>query len=150
MKREGLGTILIMMFLFTACARKQGTDVQARLEEAFQQAMSGVTLVGHSMGPKSEGVAGEERYVIEKVSKLRGDTWLIHTRIQFGTHDIPVPLPVSIKWAGDTPMISLTDLTIPGLGTYTARVLFYRDQYAGTWSSKDHGGQVFGKIVRQR
>src|SRR6185295_13350793 len=150
MKSEALPTILIAMFLFTACARKPATDVQARLEETFQQAMSGVTLVGHSMGPKDEGVAGEERYVIEKVSKLRGDTWLIHTRIQFGTHDIPVPLPVSIKWAGDTPMISLTDLTIPGLGTYTARVLFYRDQYAGTWSSKDHGGQVFGKIVRQQ
>ena len=150
MKREGLGTILITMLLFTGCARKPSTDVQARLEEAFQQAMSGVTLVGHSMGPKSEGVAGEERYVIEKVSKLGGDTWLMHARIQYGTHDIPVPLPVTIKWAGDTPMISLTDLTIPGLGTFTARVLFYRDQYAGTWSSKDHGGQVFGKIVRKQ
>jgi hypothetical protein len=41
-------------------------------------------------------------------------------------------------------------LTIPALGTYTARVLLYEDQYAGTWSSKDHGGQVFGKIVRAR
>jgi hypothetical protein len=150
MKSEALVTILITMFLFTACARKPGADVQARLEETFRQSMSGVTLVGHSMGPKDEGVAGEERYVIEKVSKLGGDTWLMHARIQYGTHDIPVPLPVTIKWAGDTPMISLTDLTIPGLGTYTARVLFYRDQYAGTWSSKDHGGQVFGKIVRKR
>ena len=77
MKSEALVTILITMLLCTACARKPGADVQARLEEAFQQSMSGVTLVGHSMGPKDEGVAGEERYVIEKVSKLGGDTWLI-------------------------------------------------------------------------
>ena len=73
-----------------------------------------------------------------------------HVRIQYGSHDISVPLPVTIKWAGDTPVITITDMTIPGLGTYTARVLLYQDQYAGTWSSKDHGGQVFGRIVRQR
>ena len=42
------------------------------------------------------------------------------------------------------PLITLTDLAIPGMGTYTARVILYRDQYAGTWSGKDHGGQIFG------
>ncbi|PYT28934.1 MAG: hypothetical protein DMG58_17420 [Acidobacteria bacterium] len=141
---------VILLFLYAACARKPGVDVQADLEQKFQQMMSGVTLIGHSANLKDESTSGEEKYVIEKVSKLRGDTWLFHVRIQYGSHDIPVPLPVTIKWAGDTPVITLTNLTIPGLGTYTARVLLYQDQYAGTWSSTDHGGQVFGKIVRQR
>ena len=140
----------ILLFLCAACARKPSIDVQADLEQKFQQMMSGVTLIGHSASLKGESTAGEEKYVIEKVSKLRGDTWLFHVRIQYGSHDVPVPLPVTIKWAGDTPVITLTNLTIPGLGTYTARVLLYQNQYAGTWSSKDHGGQVFGKIVRQR
>jgi len=44
-------------------------------------------------------------------------------------------------------VITLTDLTRPGMGTYTARVLLYRDQYAGTWSGNNAGGQMFGKIV---
>ena len=70
--------------------------------------------------------------------------------MQCGGRDWPVPIPVLIKWAGDTPVITLTDLAIPGMGTYTARVVLYRDQYAGTWSGKDHGGQIFGKIVRNR
>jgi hypothetical protein len=112
--------------------------------------MSGATLVGHSTRTNKEGIFGEERYVIDKVSKVAGDTWLLQARIHYGSHDIPVPIPVAIKWAGDTPVITLTDLTIPGLGTYTARVLLYRDQYAGTWSARDHGGQLFGKIVRKR
>ena len=90
----------------------------------------------------------EEKYVIEKVSKLTGETWLIQSRLQYGGRDIPLPLPVVIKWAGDTPVLTLTDLSIPGMGTFTARILFYRDQYAGTWSAKDHGGQMFGRIVR--
>jgi hypothetical protein len=141
---------VILLFLYAACARKPSVDVQADLEQKFQQVMSGVTLIGHSASLKGGSTSGEEKYAIEKVSKLRGDTWLFHVRIQYGSHDVPVPLPVTIKWAGDTPVITLTDLTIPGLGTYTARVLLYQDQYAGTWSSKDHGGQVFGKIVRQR
>ncbi|HLW77392.1 MAG TPA: hypothetical protein VKS01_10410 [Bryobacteraceae bacterium] len=148
MKAALLSAILVC--LLTGCARKPSTDTQSDLEQKFQQMMSGVTLIGHSASLKDESVAGEEKYVIEKVSKLRGETWLFHVRIQYGAHDIPVPLPVTIKWAGDTPVITITDLTIPGLGTYTARVLLYQDQYAGTWSSKDHGGQVFGKIVRGR
>ena len=148
MKRALLATILL--FLLTGCARKPSVDFQADLEQKFQQMMSGVTLIGHSASLKDESVAGEEKYVIEKVSKLGGETWLFHARIQYGSHDVPVPLPVNIKWAGDTPVITINNLTIPGLGTYTARVLLYQDQYAGTWSSKDHGGQLFGKIVRQR
>jgi hypothetical protein len=148
MKRAVLATILL--FLYTGCARKPSVDSQADLEQKFQQMMSGVTLIGHSANLKDESVAGEEKYVIEKVSKLGGETWLFHARIQYGSHDVPVPLPVTIKWAGDTPVITINNLAIPGLGTYTARVLLYQDQYAGTWSSKDHGGQVFGKIVRQR
>ena len=148
MKSALLATILVL--LMAGCARKPGTDLQADLDQKFQQMMSGVTLIGHSATLKDESIAGEEKYVIEKVSKLGGETWLFHVRIQYGSHDLPVPLPVTIKWAGDTPVITMTNLTIPGLGTYTARVLLYQDQYAGTWSGKDHGGQVFGKIVRQR
>lgn len=140
----------ILSFFLTGCARKPAVDIRADLERKFQQAMSGVTLIGHSASLNDESVAGEEKYVIERISKLSGETWLFHVRIQYGSHDVPVPLPVTIKWAGDTPVITIDNLTIPGLGTYTARVLLYQDQYAGTWSSKDHGGQLFGRIVRQR
>jgi hypothetical protein len=148
MKSALLATVLLL--LLTGCARKPSIDIQSDLEVKFQQMMSGVTLIGHSASLKGESVGGQEKYVIEKVSKLRRETWLFHVRIQYGSHDIPVPLPVNIKWAGDTPVITITDFTIPSLGTYTARVLLYQDQYAGTWSSKDHGGQVFGRMVRRR
>jgi hypothetical protein len=144
-----IAVVILGGLLIAGCGRKSVADPKAGLEEQFRSMMSGVTLVGHSASPNHEGLSGEERYVIEKVSKLTGDTWLLQARLQYGSHDIPVPVPVQIKWAGDTPVITLTDLTIPGVGTYTARVLLYRDQYAGMWSSKDHGGQLFGRIVHQ-
>jgi len=124
MKRALLATILL--FLLNGCVRKPSVDIQADLDQKFQQMMSGVTLIGHSASLKDESVAGEEKYVIEKVSKLGGETWLFHARIQYGSHDVPVPLPVTMKWAGDTPVITINNLAIPGLGTYTARVLLYQ------------------------
>ena len=127
----------------------KAATTQDELDRDFEQMMSGVTLVGGSTRLSDDQVAGGERYVIEGVSKMVGDTWLVRTRFQCcGQSNVVLPIPVTIKWAGDTPVITLTDFSIPGMGTYTARVLLYRDQYAGTWSGKNGGGQIFGKIIR--
>jgi hypothetical protein len=137
-------TILTMLgvsaLLAAGCSRQPGADTTAENEKKFQESMSGVTLVGSSTRVNKEGLFGEERYTIE-----------FQARIKYGTHDVPIPLPLTVRWAGDTPVITLTDLAIPGLGTFTARVLIYGDQYAGTWSGQGagHGGQLFGKVVRQ-
>jgi len=131
------------------CSRKVAT-AQDELDRKFEEMMKGVTLVGRSTRLSDDKVVGEEKYVIEGISKMAGDTWLFRARLQYGGRDIPVPLPVTIKWAGDTPVITVTDLSIPGMGTYTARVLLYRDQYAGTWSGKKGGGQIFGRIIRNQ
>jgi hypothetical protein len=139
--------VAAVLLLVVACSKKDvgGAD----REKKFQESLSGVTLVGYSTRLGKPGVSGEERYVLEKVSKMTGDTWLFRARLRFGGHDLPLPLPITVKWAGDTPVITLTDVSIPGLGSYTARVLIYRDQYAGTWSGKNEGGQMFGRVVRE-
>jgi hypothetical protein len=46
-------------------------------------------------------------------------------------------------------MIMLTDLEIPGVGTYTARVFFYEDRYAGTWQGGRVGGHMFGRVEKR-
>jgi hypothetical protein len=94
-------------------------------------------------------LSGEELYFIDSVTHVAGDSWLFRTRMKTGAREFPLPLPITLRWAGDTPVITLTDLTIPGLGSYTARVVLYRGQYAGTWSGKDSGGQLFGVIEPQ-
>ena len=141
-------SLVLILLALGGCSRRQDAGTDAERDRSFQEMMSGVILVGHSVGLDHTGLSGEERFTIDKVSKLTGDTWLFQTRLQVHSQEIPVPLPLTIKWAGDTPVITLTDLKIPGMGTFTARVLLYRDQYAGTWSAKDHGGQMFGRIVR--
>ena len=120
-------------------------------EKQFQEAMTGVTLVGYFTSGDS-GEAREDRYVIERISKTKDDSWNFEARIQYNKKDIKVTIPVPVKWTGDTPVLSLTDFSVPGMGSYTARVVIYNGTYAGTWSSsggaRPHGGRLFGKIVK--
>ncbi len=149
MKRVPLAWIApAALVALAGCGSRGGPSAQQVLEKRFQESLSGATLVGHFTVGERTGQS-EERYTLTKVSKLAGETWLFQARLQYGGRDLTVPIPLTVKWAGDTPMITLTDLTIPGVGTYTARVLFYRGQYAGTWSGRKFGGQMFGKIVKQ-
>ena len=148
-----------LMISSFAAAQQPATDTPTKpapsreeLEKQFAESLSGATLVGQFTitGLKSDQPLKEEKYTLGKVSKLKnGDFWSFQARIQYGDHDVNVPLALEVKWAGDTPLITLTDVGIPGLGTYTARVLFYRDQYAGTWSGSTHGGHLFGKVVKE-
>ena len=125
---------------------------QAELEKQFAETMTGATLVGNfTTGEvKPDTKLREERYTISKAEKLKGDYWLISTRIQYGDHDVTLPLPLRVVWSGDTPVITLDDLPVPGMGTFTARVLVFKNQYAGTWSGKDHGGHLFGRIEKEK
>jgi len=149
--RSLLAIILAVIIpVLDGCSRKSGTSSQENLVKQFQEMMTGATLVGHSTEDNRDGISAEERYSIESISRIGSETWLFHARMKLGSHEVSFPIPIVIKWAGDTPVITLTDLPIPGVGTYTARVILYRDQYAGTWSGKDHGGQLFGRIIHGR
>jgi len=40
----------------------------------------------------------------------------------------------------------LDSITIPGLGTFSARVVFHDRKYAGTWKHDNVGGHLFGRV----
>jgi hypothetical protein len=147
--RSKLQSSFLVLLMLGGCSRSPGAVAEVEREKKFQQMMSRVTLAGYSTRLDKAGLFGEERYRIDKVSKVAGDTWLFQARLKAGSREIPIPIPLTVLWAGDTPVITLTDLSIPGVGTYTARVLLYGEQYAGTWSGESAGGQLFGKIIRE-
>lgn len=148
MRTLRIAVVVVTVLLAAACSRRASSADAAALEKEFQESLTGATLVGNfTMG--NDARLREEKYTIEKVTKMSGDTWVFQARVRYGSRDVTVPVPLTVKWAGDTPMITLTDVSIPGLGgPYTVRVMFFRGQYAGTWSARDHGGHLFGRIVR--
>ena len=121
---------------------------RAALIEKLAKKMNGVKLVGRfTVIGKDNGPLAKEEYTILSATKLEdADYWLLKTRIKYGDHDVTVPIPLEIKWAGDTPVITLTNLTIPGLGTFSSRVVIHDDKYAGTWSHDKVGGHLFGTL----
>lgn len=117
-------------------------------EQAFSDSLTGATLTGRFTVDGKADPPKEERYEIVAATKVGEHDWVIVARIQYGPNDVRVPVPVKVHWAGDTPMLSLTDLTIPGLGTFTSRVMFYDGRYAGTWQHGEHGGHLFGTFSK--
>lgn len=127
-----------------------GESVRAALYKKFSDQMNGVKLVGKfTVIGKDDGPLAKEEYTIQKVEKLpEGDKWLISARIKYGQHDVTLPLPLDVKWAGNTAVITLEDTTIPGLGTFSSRVVIDDGKYAGTWRHDKVGGHLFGVIEK--
>jgi len=120
------------------------------LEQAFVDQMHGCALVGSfTVDGHDDKPARSERYEITGATKVKDDNWLIHARIVYGQIDVVVPVPVKMNWAGDTPVLSVTNLAIPLVGDqFTARLLFYDRRYAGTWAHGKVGGHMMGRIEK--
>jgi hypothetical protein len=147
-----LGLIVVASSCFAAepTAAEQAA-AQAAREEAFGKLMSGATLEGQfSARDRADGKLASDKYTLGKVTKVAGEQDLrnFETRIEYGGKDITVPIAVRVVWSGDTPVITLDKLTIPGAGTFTSRVMIFNNQYAGMWDGGgNHGGLMFGKIT---
>ena len=154
--------LLILVYVSSCSQRPQtvdksaGTDAhQAEIEAAFCSSMKGATLKGFftMRGKHQHKGLAEDSYIIHSIDKVDGivdgNVWKMEVGIQYGTINVRVPLFVPIEWAGDTPVITIDKMMIPGIGTYSAHVLFRGKHYAGTWDGDGYGGELFGQILNQ-
>jgi hypothetical protein len=124
------------------------SPVDQALLDKFQRLLTGAKLNGmFTVDGRPLDKLTAEQYEIQKVEKqTEGDWWLITARIKYGEKDFSVPVPAEVKWAGSTPVITLDNVTLPGYGTFSARVVFHGQRYAGTWQHDDKGGHLFGTV----
>ena len=151
-----LATVVALLAVFglgwlaaaTGTGREADPASLADRERDFVDRMRNVVLVGHFTVEGEERRDGlPERYEISGVTKLDGDRWRFDARVQYGSVDATLPIVVPVVWAGDTPMVSITDFAIPGLGEeFGARVIFHDERYAGTWNHGRYGGLMYGTI----
>jgi hypothetical protein len=124
---------------------------QAQREAKFAEALSGAVLVGTFSidGVKAEKAPFTERYELKSVKKAKDGLWTFTARVTYLNLDVTLPVTVPVVWAGDTPMVSLTNTTLPGLGNeLSAKVIFDEGRYAGTWQHGKFGGHMWGRIER--
>ena len=131
-------------------AETKAAPTPAELVKKLEQELTGAKLTGQfTVTGKETMTPKAEEYTITSATKLdEPDLWLLKARIKYGKTDGTFPIPLEIKWAGDTPVITMTNLEIPGLGTFSTRVVIYEGRYAGTWQHGDVGGHLFGTISR--
>jgi hypothetical protein len=116
-------------------------------EKQFQESMTNVTLTGFfTVGDTGE--THEDKYTIGKIAKIGPDLWNFDASIKYGTREFKATVQVPVKWAGDTPVLTMESYLIKGQGVYSARILVFNGMYAGTWGAQTHGGKMFGKIVK--
>jgi hypothetical protein len=130
-----------------AAAAKPGQD-QASREKWFAELLTNADLVGSFTTEGRDAPPKEDRYTILKAVKGEGENWVLTAKIGYKGISVPLDITVPVKWAGDTPMIQMTDQKVPGYGAFTVRLMFYGKHYAGTWSAGDHGGLMWGRIER--
>lgn len=95
--------------------------------------------------------AKPESYTISSCEPLdESDMYRLKVKIRYGDVDGEFPMDLKILWAGSTPVITLDAIWIPGLGTFSSRVLIHQNRYAGTWQHDEKGGQLFGTIEKSK
>lgn len=152
MNRSLFGTVAVVAVATSLWALEPAKKFdQEAGEQAFAAKMTDVTLVGaFTVDGKDSGSQKPDRYQIVSAKKIQGDDWVVTAKMKIGQSKefVPIPIPIKIYWAGDTPVMSLTDLTIPGMGTFTSRVMFHGDRYAGTWQHGEVGGHMWGLLEK--
>ena len=105
-----------LLFALSALAQ-ESQPALTPAEKEFQESMSGVTLDGHYTRQDGSGLS-DDKYTIESVTKVKGDLWRFATR-----HDVKMPVELQVKWAGDKPVIALTNAAVGGMGSFTVRIV---------------------------
>jgi hypothetical protein len=119
------------------------------LERQFSERMRGASLVGYfTVAGREDRPARPDRYDIAGVEKIGDDLWRFNARMRHESFDMTVPVAVPLRWIGDTPVIMMTDTSLPGVGTFTVRLFFYGDRYSGTWQHGSVGGHMYGRIEK--
>lgn len=139
-----------------ASRRAVAAKSRAELESEFAALLTNAVLdgtwqatrVGAAMNDTPLGPAMKDRYTILAAHKAETDWWLIQARIQYAEQDVVLPVRVRVVWAGDTPVITVDETNFPGLGTYSARVMFHGPFYCGVWKGGGHGGVMSGRVIR--
>jgi hypothetical protein len=162
MTRRWVCCLLAAVFL-GAIAPGQADDEKSKppamdeKEKAFAELLTDATLAGEftverpRKGDDPGASSSRDRYTIKSVKKVGEHKWLINSQIVYGKLDVTVPVAVEVHWADDTPVLCVTDLTIPLVGSgFTTRLMFYDGHYAGTWKHGKVGGLMYGRVEHSK
>lgn len=134
-------------FAQSSSAPAKVDDETKALHDKLAKYLSGTKWTGEFTMTGKQETRTEHYEIISAEKGEIGDYWNLVARIKYGGKDATLPLPpIEIKFAGATPVITVDKAFFPGFGTFDARVLIRKGQYAGTWAHIGEGGGVGGHM----
>lgn len=124
----------------------------AATPEWFASMLEESTLEG-TWAPLADGAPpGAERpdsYRVARAVPKGDDRWDIVWRIRRQGQEIEVPIPATVKFAGDTAVLFLDAVPVGDGKVWSARVLFHDDTYHGHWWGGDGKGGTVNGVIRR-
>ena len=75
--------------------------------------------------------------------------YVVRVRVEISGRGFREACGAEAAWAGETPIITMTDMAIPGLGdNFSTRVVIFDGMYAGTWAHGPVKGHMYGTITK--
>jgi hypothetical protein len=145
----------LLLVATSALAQAQEPAAAADPAVAFSAMLTNATLNG-TWAPVDKRLLGanqDDKYHIVRATRKEGDRWEIVSRMKIQGQAIDFPIPVTIQFAGDAAVMILDNVPIGAGQTWSARILFLDDVYAGSWWGKDKAaksGIVSGTITREK
>jgi hypothetical protein len=159
--RRTVGLIAVFVLLVLAFGGgwlvgflRLGSSVEAaslpEVERQFSERMRDVSLIGSfTVTGREDRPPRADRYDIYSVEKVGDNLWRFNAGMDCCGVKGEIPIVIPVHFVGDTPMIMMTDTSIPGVGTFTVRLFFYGDRYSGTWQHGAVGGNMSGRIEKK-
>lgn len=145
--------VLFTIFALAMAVPFSLADDTKKQAEAFSAMLKNAKLNG-TWAPIDKRLLGDDQedgYHIVSATHKEGDTWTIVSRMKFQGQSVNFPIPVTVKFAGDSAVMILNKMPIGPGQTWSARILFHDDVYAGSWwgPGKKKSGIVSGTITRE-
>jgi len=147
-----MNRLLSIALLFISLVSFAEEKSQDEMETSFSAMLKNSYLRGTWVPVKGDDTESEkgDSYQVVRATKIKGDSWEIVSRTNYQGKEIEFPIPVIIKWAGDTAVMILDEIPTAGGKKYSARVMFHKDRYAGSWWGKNQPGGLLSGIITQQ
>jgi len=146
--------LFVLLFASQLPALAQGSS---NVETNFVAMLKNATLKG-TWAPVQQTQLGTSRkddgYRVARVEKKDGDKWTLVYLVAYQGKEIEYPMPVTVKFAGDTAVLILDNVRAGrDKANWSARVMFHENVYTGRWwetGNKEHGGTIEGIVTHAK
>jgi hypothetical protein len=138
---------LLLFFAATSQSDPPKLSAEDKLKALFANSVVDTRWCTTKNGKMSDEY--QDLYRISGAKKTGADRWTVDAVVAVLGRDVTVPVPVRLTWAGETPVVTLEQASIPGFGKYSARVLVFQNTFAGVWSANGRSGMIHGTIEKR-